>query len=302
MDDTPAKRRLTTIFCADVAGYGSHVSRDEEGTVDRWKRLRAAMRECFRRREGVEINSWGDAVIARFDSPVEAVRCAVEVQEAADTANRGCHGDECLRLRIGINLGDVLVDGDNVFGEGVNAAARLEAAAAPGGVLVSNTVHDLVHRQLAIGFDRAEPVRVKDGEEPVEGYSVRIDRSNAPPPGTNETRPIANPAATGNKRILSRTAYATDTLDRWLIMQSKTVRVSAGMILFFFLINAFFSGLSTPWFIFPSMPFFITILAKIRSGKTGDEDREAEERFVSHVLKHGEPPDETAQHEPPERA
>ena len=270
------RRKLTTIFCADVAGYAAQVAADEEGAIERLHACRRTMTDLFERYDGREINSWGDAVIAEFASPVEAVRCAVDLQDALDGSS------DAMRLRIGINLGDVVERDGDVYGEGVNRAARLEAIAPAGGIAVSDTVHSLVERRLAYTFDRLEERHVKAGEEPVGGYVLRTDRRNTPemlqetlpetPPDTFDTPP--EPAA---PQPVVRSEIAGDAPLRWLMRQPRVVRVSAAMIVFVFLINAIFTGLSTPWFIFPSMAFVIAILMFMRGpeGAPSDErDRE----------------------------
>ena len=265
------RRKLTTIFCADVANYAVQVAADEESAVDRLHRWRGVMADLFHRHEGREINAWGDAVIAEFDSVVEAVRCAVDVQDAlGDRARTGVDG---LQVRIGINLGDVVYRNGDVYGEGVNHAARLEAIAPPGGIAISETVHALVHRRLALGFEKLPERVVKDGEEAVGGYAVCMDGRNEAVPDPAPPRAgggIAPPAS--GSRMLARAAYATDSLDHWLASQTRGVRVAGGFILFFFLINLLFSGLATPWFIFPSAPFFLFILWSLRPARPSRGD------------------------------
>ena len=152
-----AKRKLTTIFCADAVQYGALMAADEDGTLARLQEYRDLMNEQFARFEGREINTWGDAIIAEFDSVVEAVRCAVEIQTALGSRNAMLPDDTKLQFRIGINLGDVIHQGDNIYGDGVNVASRLEALADPGGIMVSKSVHDFAARQLAVGFDSKPP-------------------------------------------------------------------------------------------------------------------------------------------------
>ncbi|MEM6744928.1 MAG: adenylate/guanylate cyclase domain-containing protein, partial [Pseudomonadota bacterium] len=163
------KRKLTTILYADGVGFGARMEADEAATLESLQRARAVMRERFAAHDGREINTWGDAVIAEFASVVEAVRCAVAIQEALETPGLG--RDE-LPFRIGVNLGDVMIDGENLFGDGVNVAERLQALAEPGGVMVSGAVRDLAHKQLAFEFDFAGEQRVKSLEEPVAAWTL----------------------------------------------------------------------------------------------------------------------------------
>ena len=112
-----AKRKLTTIFCADAVQYGALMAADEDGTLARLQEYRDLMNEQFARFEGREINTWGDAIIAEFDSVVEAVRCAVEIQTALGSRNAMLPDATKLQFRIGINLGDVIHQGDNIYGD-----------------------------------------------------------------------------------------------------------------------------------------------------------------------------------------
>ena len=175
------KRKLTTIFCADVQSYSALMAVDEADTLARLQRYRAIMGEFFERHEGRKVNTWGDAVIAEFASVVEAVRCAVEIQDAISAENASLPEPRQMWFRIGINLGDVMEDGSDLYGDGVNVAARLESIADPGGIMVSETVYNLTHRQLTFGYDFA-------GEQKVKGQD---DRS----PATASACPAGMPKA-----------------------------------------------------------------------------------------------------------
>jgi adenylate cyclase len=165
----PPVRRLTTILAADVAGYSRLMGADEEGTHER---VTAHLRELIEPRiaehRGRIVKNTGDGFLAEFASVIEAVRCAVEVQRGMADRNAGTPPEERIEFRIGINLGDVIAEEHDIFGEGVNVAARLEALAEPGGVLVSHTVHDQVRDRLPFAFEDlgeqekniARPVRV----------------------------------------------------------------------------------------------------------------------------------------------
>lgn len=248
-----AKRKLTTIFCADVDGYTGLMAKDEEATLARLQRSRTLMRDLFDRHNGREINTWGDAVIAEFESVVEAVRCGVAFQDAMDGENATSKSDS-MRFRIGINLGDVIDDGNSVYGDGVNSAARLESVCEPGDVLISDTVHSLVNKQLAIRFEAQAPRETKPGEDPVGGYKVTRERKNAP--AGSETK--AGIVSEG-KSTLGKASNTIGRLDGWIMRQPRKVQVSAGLVVMFFTINLLFGGLSDPWFIFPSIPFLIHI-------------------------------------------
>ena len=173
------KRKLTTIFCADVQSYSALMATDEADTLQRLQRYRAIMNELFERHDGRKVNTWGDAVIAEFSSVVEAVRCGVEIQDAIGAENRDLPKTKQMWFRIGINLGDVMQDGTDLYGDGVNVASRLELLADPGGIMVSETVYDLTHKQLSFAYDFAGEQKVKGQDNPIAGYRVRMPGSNA---------------------------------------------------------------------------------------------------------------------------
>jgi adenylate cyclase len=160
------RRRCGGIFAADGA--------DEEGTLERLKALR---RELFdpkiAEHHGRIVKTTGDGLLVEFASVVDAVRCAVEVQQAMPERNTDATADSRIELRIGINLGDVIVEGEDLYGDGVNIAARIEALADPSGVLVSNTVHDQVRDRLPFVFEDLGEQQVKNITRPVRVYRVR---------------------------------------------------------------------------------------------------------------------------------
>jgi class 3 adenylate cyclase len=184
------QRKLTTIFSADVQDYTRLMGADEEGTLATLKRYRDAMSRLIEAHGGRVINTWGDGVIAEFPSVVEAVRSAVDVQNELAGLNAARPRDGRMLFRIGINLGDVIVDGDDIYGDGVNIAARLQATAAAGGIVISNTVYDQVRNKVAVGFDFLGPLTVKNVAEAVPSYAVRIGvgASASPQPLANEPR------------------------------------------------------------------------------------------------------------------
>ncbi len=168
------RRKLTTIFSADVQDYTRLMQADEEGTLDTLKQYRDAMAGLIALHGGRVINTWGDGVIAEFPSVVEAVRAAIDVQnELAGYNGDRSEGDRML-FRIGLNLGDVIAEGEDIYGDGVNIAARLQASARPGGIVISHTVYDQVRNKVAVGFDFLGALNVKNIEEGVPSYAVRI--------------------------------------------------------------------------------------------------------------------------------
>jgi TolB-like protein/class 3 adenylate cyclase len=167
-------RRLAAILAADVAGYSRLMGADEEGTLERLKSLRHELLDPkIAEHRGRIVKTTGDGMLVEFASVVDAVRCAVAVQQAMAERNTGVAADTRIELRIGINLGDVIVEGDDLYGDGVNIAARVEALADPGGVFVSNTVHDQVRDRLPFAFEDLGEQQVKNITRPVRVYRVR---------------------------------------------------------------------------------------------------------------------------------
>ncbi len=164
------QRKLTTILAADAAGYSRRMEADEVGTLDELRASRAVFTRFIERHHGRIANTAGDGLIAEFPSVVEAVQCAIEVQrELADQT----HSPKApMQFRIGIHLGDVIDDGQDLLGEGVNLAARLQTMAEPGGVLISQQVYDQVHSKLSVGFDYLGEKRPKNYTEDVPVYRV----------------------------------------------------------------------------------------------------------------------------------
>ncbi len=143
------ERRLAAIFAADVAGYSRLMGADEEGTLESLKAHRRQLIDPkIKEHRGRIVKTTGDGMLVEFPSVVDAVRCAVETQRAMVDRNTETAEDNRITFRIGINLGDVIVDGDDIYGDGVNIAARLEALAEPGGICISRTVRDQIRDKL----------------------------------------------------------------------------------------------------------------------------------------------------------
>ncbi len=164
------ERKLTTILAADAEGYSHAMAVNEEGALSALRASRQVFKRLIERYKGRIANTAGDGLIAEFPSPVEAVRCAIEVQQELGATEATSVNP--MRFRIGIHLGDVMVDGDDLLGEGVNLAARLETMAPPGHVLVSRQVYDQVHAKLSVGFDYLGQKRPKNFTEDVDVYQI----------------------------------------------------------------------------------------------------------------------------------
>src|ERR1700731_8230 len=167
-------RRLTAILAADVAGYSRLMGTDEEGTHERLKSHRSELVDPkIDEHHGRMVKTTGDGVLVEFPSVVDAVRCAVEVQRGMVERNSAILPEERIEFRVGINLGDVIAEGEDIFGDGVNVAARLEALADAGGVLVSNTVYDHVRDRLPFVFEDLGEQQVKNIARPVRVFALR---------------------------------------------------------------------------------------------------------------------------------
>ena len=170
-------RRLAAIIAADVAGYSRLMGADEEGTLAELKAIRRELSDPkVREHRGRIVNTTGDGLLIEFASVVDAVRCAVDVQRAMAERNADVPSDRRIELRMGINLGDIIKDGRDIFGDGVNVAARLEALAEPGGICVSRVVRDQVRDKLAFSFEDMGEQQVKNIARPVHVYRVLIDK------------------------------------------------------------------------------------------------------------------------------
>jgi adenylate cyclase len=178
-------RRLAAILAADVAGYSRLMGADEEGTHERLKaHLRELVDPKIEEHRGRIVKNTGDGFLAEFASVVDAVRCAVEVQRGMIDREPETPDDQRIRLRIGINLGDVIAEEHDIFGDGVNVAARLEALAEPGGICVSRVVRDQIRDKLHFAFDDLGEQQIKNITRPVRVYRVRLrgPLPNPPPP------------------------------------------------------------------------------------------------------------------------
>lgn len=172
MSEAAVVRRLTTILAADVAGYSRLMAANEEATLGTLRIYRKVIGSLVAKHDGRIFNTAGDAVLAEFGSAVEAVRCAVSIQEELAVRNAQLGDDEQMSFRIGINIGDVMIEGDDLFGDGVNVAARLEGLAEKGGICISGSTFEQVKNKLSVAFSDIGPQSVKNIPEPVPAFRV----------------------------------------------------------------------------------------------------------------------------------
>ena len=194
LEPASRKRKLAAILHADVVGYSRLMGEDEAGTHQALGELRQAVDPLIAAHGGRIVGTAGDSVLADFSSVVDAINCAVEMQRAVRAINEPVPQQSRLELRIGVNLGDVIVDGDDIFGDGVNIAVRLEGLARPGTICISHTVYDQVRNKLDLDYRPLGSHRVKNIAQPVRAYAVGIPAA-APRPSRRRRAFFATAAA-----------------------------------------------------------------------------------------------------------
>ena len=218
------ERRLAAILAADVVGFSRLMEQDEAGTFER---LKARRKELFEpeieRHHGRVFKLMGDGLLAEFSSVVDAVECAVSLQRGLAERNAAVSGDPRIDVRIGINLGEVIVDGDDRYGEGVNIAARLQQLADPGGICVSGKVANEVEKKLAFGFEAMGKHRVKNIAEPIAAFRVKVDGVARKSPSRATGRKFWPAVAAVGVVALSAAAGAA----WWMTHQPATALVAA---------------------------------------------------------------------------
>jgi adenylate cyclase len=165
-------RKLATILSADVAGFSRLMGEDEEQTLRTFRGHKEVFESLVAMHRGRVFNTAGDAILAEFSSAVEAVRCATDIQSALRTRNDQLPPSRQVRFRIGINLGDVMLHGQDLLGDGVNVAARLQTAAQPGGICISGSVHDQISNKLSLAFQPLGEMNFKNIQQPVRTFSI----------------------------------------------------------------------------------------------------------------------------------
>ena len=177
-------RRLAAIVAADVAGYSRLMGLDEVGTARVLREHRAVTDALVAKHGGRLVKSTGDGVLLEFPSVVDAVECAVAVQAVMDQRNEGVPADRRMLFRIGINLGDILIEGEDILGDGVNVAARLESIAEPGGICISSSAYDQVRGKVPVDFTDLGEQTLKNIARPIRTYAVGLSAS------THQTAPL----------------------------------------------------------------------------------------------------------------
>ena len=183
MAEKSLTRKLTTILAADVVGYSRLMAADEEATLTTLMAYRAIIDSLIDKHHGRLVGTAGDAVLVEFGSAVEAVRCAISIQEDLAVRNAQRSDEHKMLWRIGVNVGDVIVEDDDLFGDGVNVAARLEGLADPGGICISGSTFEQVKNKLSIGFEDTGPQEVGFIISRPEVVIVPLSIDGTTPPG-----------------------------------------------------------------------------------------------------------------------
>jgi class 3 adenylate cyclase len=175
MNTQDFKRKLTAVFSADVAGYSRLMRHDELATVQTLTAYQEVISTLIKQHHGRVVDSPGDNVLAEFASVVDAVQSAVAIQRELKLRNAQLATDRRMEFRIGINLGDVIAEGDRIYGDGVNIASRLEGLAEPGGICISRTAYDQIEDKLPFGYEYLGQKEVKNIPKPVHAYKVLLE-------------------------------------------------------------------------------------------------------------------------------
>jgi class 3 adenylate cyclase len=189
------KRKIAAIMAADIAGYSKLVADDEEETLRRLASYRSVFDDFIAKAAGRVFNTAGDAVLAEFPSAVEAVRCAIDIQESLRTRNLAYPPSRQMNFRIGITVGDVVEREGDLLGDGVNIAARLEGLAEPGGICVSRSIYEQVTNKLSVQFADIGEQQVKNIPTPIHAYMVAVSSSQEQPRTPRKTNPSKMAAA-----------------------------------------------------------------------------------------------------------
>jgi len=190
------KRKLTAILSADVQGYSRLMGDDEEGTIRTLNAYMETIAGFIQQHRGRVVSTGGDSVLAEFASVVDAVRCAVGIQEELKDRNRDAAEQKRMAFRIGINLGDVVEEGDTILGDGVNVAARVQSLAEAGGICISGTAYDQIKGKLALSYEYVGEQAVKNIKEPVRVYRVRMEPDVASATLSGEKKPFRKQTST----------------------------------------------------------------------------------------------------------
>jgi adenylate cyclase len=169
------ERRLAAIMAADAVGYSRMMRQDEAGALELHKHRAEVIDPGIAKHRGRIVKLMGDGLLAEFSSVVEAIDCAAEIQRAMAARNGGSKGERQMAFRVGVHLGDIIVEGDDLYGDGVNIASRLEGIAEHGGICISRQAYDQVQKKLALGYRSLGPKNLKNIPDPIEAFAIQGD-------------------------------------------------------------------------------------------------------------------------------
>jgi class 3 adenylate cyclase len=219
MSEVRVQRRLAAILAADVVGYSRLMEQDEAGTLTALKQRRKEILDpLVTEHRGRIVKVMGDGVLVEFASAVDAMECAIDLQRKMAAAGAVDPEHRKIVLRVGVNLGDVIIEGGDLYGDGVNLAARLQALAGPGEVWVAGSVHDQVEKKIGVGFDDLGVQQVKNIERPVRVFRVAAISSEALPSG------VLSPPTSKRMSVAS---WASSTCSKGALRNRETASGSA---------------------------------------------------------------------------
>ena len=256
-----AKRKLTAILSADVKGYSRLMGDDEVATVETLKHYRELIGKLVMDYRGRVVDSPGDNILSEFSSVVDAVECAVKIQEELKEKNTNLPENRRMEFRIGVNLGDVIEDESRIYGDGVNIAARLQALADPGGICISKTVHEQIEDKLPLGFEYLGEKTVKNIVKPIRAYRVLFDpgdETTSVDRAEHESRSGRNEKIESrNEKMRTKAGDKDKSLEATLRFRDRNIfrkhlLIYAGVIVFFAMINIF-TWHGIVWFHWPAL-------------------------------------------------
>ena len=261
MPEEGFKRKLAAILSADVVEYSRLMREDEKATIQSLTAYREVMTKLIKQHHGRVVDTVGDNLLAEFASAVDAVQGAAAVQKEITASNAQLPENRKMIFRIGINLGDLVVEGDRIYGDGVNIAARLEALADPGGICISKTVHEQIEDKLPLGFEYLGEKTVKNTVKPIRAYRVLFDpgdETTSVERAEHESRSRRNEKIESrNEKTRIKTGDKDKSLEATLRFRDRNIfrkhlLIYAGVIVFFAMINIFtWHGIL--WFHWPAL-------------------------------------------------
>jgi class 3 adenylate cyclase len=260
------KRKLAAIFSADVKDYSRLMRDDETATVRTLNAYREVMTKLIRQHHGRVVDSPGDNVLAEFASVVDGVQAAVAIQKELKALNAKLAASRKMEFRIGINLGDIIEEGDRIYGDGVNIAARLEALADPGGICISRTAYDQIEDKLPLGYEYLGEKIVKNIPKPIQAYRVLVE----PEEFTKKARAkkVTEGPQDDRKQEEAFIGKPDNRRDRSKGVFNNHMYIYLGVIVFLFLINLFtYDG--DIWFHFPALAWGLILFIHWRLLNSG---------------------------------